>query len=182
MCSSKRNHHKFINTFIDDPVIIDHKDFIMPDDVVGKIQNVWFSENDGWYWCSGIMTDEKAINLIENGYNVSCQYRITGYKDNTKGKLHNGNPYDKEILNGVFEHLAIVENPRYEGAFIAANAYIVKNNNFKEQDHPRDNEGKFTDGSDNGLNPNYKEELKQIIQKAKRKSKRTSKSCNWECF
>lgn len=33
----------------------------------------------------------------------------------------------KEILNGVFEHLAIVENPRYEDAFIAVNAYIAKN-------------------------------------------------------
>ena len=61
-----------INTFIRVPVIIDHKDFINPDDIVGKIKNIWFSPEDGWFWCSGIITDEKAIELIEEGYNVSC--------------------------------------------------------------------------------------------------------------
>jgi len=116
-----------INTFIRVPVIIDHKDSISPDDIVGEIQNIWFSPEDGWYWCSGIITDDKAIELIEDGYSVSCQYAITEYIENLENKLHNGNPYDKEILNGVFEHLAIVKTPRYEGAFIAANAYIASN-------------------------------------------------------
>lgn len=85
-----------------------HKDDIAEDDSVGTINTIWFSAEDGWYWCSGILTDPKAIELIENGYNVSCQYRITEYSENTEGKLHNANPYDKEILDGVFEHLAIV--------------------------------------------------------------------------
>lgn len=124
----KETIDKFINTFVGVPVIIDHKDDIESKDWAGEIQKIWFSPEDGWFWCSGIITDEKAIALIENGYNISCQYAITEYADNTEGKLHNGNPYDKEILNGVFEHLAIVKNPRYEGAFIAANAYIAVNN------------------------------------------------------
>lgn len=162
----KETIDKFVNTFVECPVIIDHKDNLTDSDRVGTIQKIWFSADDGWFWCSGIITDEKAIDLIENGYNVSCQYRITDYIDNEEGKLHNANPYDKEILDGVFEHLAIVENPRYEDAFIAVNAYIAKNNDFKENDHPRDDEGKFTDG--NGINPNYKEELKQVIEKAKK--------------
>lgn len=151
----KETIDKFINTFVGVPVIIDHKDFINPDDIVGKIQNIWFSTEDGWFWCDGIITNEKAIELIENGYNVSCQYAITEYIENLENKLHNGNPYDKEILNGVFEHLAIVKNPRYEGAFIAANAYLAKNNDFKEQDHPRDEEGKFTKGNSSSNNETY---------------------------
>lgn len=120
----KETIDKFINTFIGCPVIINHKDDISKDDIVGTIKNIWFSSEDGWFWCDGIIPDEKAIELIENGYNVSCQYRITQYSDNADNELHNGNPYDKEILNGVFEHLALVENPRYEDAFIAVNAYI----------------------------------------------------------
>uniref|UniRef100_UPI004027D3D3 DUF2213 domain-containing protein n=1 Tax=Candidatus Scatousia sp. TaxID=3085663 RepID=UPI004027D3D3 len=104
----KETIDKFINTFVECPVIIDHKDDIAEDDSVGTINTIWFSAEDGWYWCSGILTDPKAIELIENGYNVSCQYRITEYSENTEGKLHNANPYDKEILDGVFEHLAIV--------------------------------------------------------------------------
>ena len=145
----KETIDKFLNTFVGCPVIIDHKDDIAEDDSVGTINKIWFSAEDGWFWCSGILTDPKAIELIENGYNVSCQYRITEYSENTEGKLHNANPYDKEILDGVFEHLAIVENPRYEDAFIAVNAYIAKNNDFNEKDHPRDEEGKFTDGTGN---------------------------------
>ncbi len=149
---TKETIDKFINTFIGVPVIIDHKDNITADDINGRIQNIWFSPEDGWYWCSGIITNEKAIELIEDGYNVSCQYAITQYIDNLENKLHNGNPYDKEILNGLAEHLAIVKTPRYEGAFIAANAFIAKNaicqNEFKEADHPRDEGGKFTDGND----------------------------------
>lgn len=120
------------------------------------------SAEDGWYWCSGVLTDEEAVKLIEDGYNVSCQYRITDYAENTEGKFHNANPYDKEILNGVFEHLAIVENPRYEGAFIAVNAYIAANKEFNEEEHPRDDEGKFAE-----CNSDYKLELKSFIEKAK---------------
>ncbi len=130
----KETIDSFINTFIGTPVIIDHKDDITEADKVGVINNIWFSSEDGWYWCSGILTNPKAIELIENGYNVSCQYRITDYSDNTEGKLHNANPYDKEILNGVFEHLAIVENPRYEDAFIAVNAYIACNKEDEKMD------------------------------------------------
>ncbi len=161
----KETIDKFVNTFIECPVIINHKDNITSNDVVGTIKNIWFSAEDGWFWCDGLITDNEAIKLIEDGYNVSCQYRITDYIENTEGKFHNANPYDKEILDGVFEHLAIVENPRYEDAFIAVNAYIACNKDFKEEEHPRDDEGKFTD--DNSVNPNYTEELKQVIQKAK---------------
>lgn len=162
---TKETIDKFINTFIGVPVIIDHKDNITADDINGRIQNIWFSPEDEWYWCSGIITNEKAVELIEDGYNVSCQYAITQYIDNLENKLQNGNPYDKEILNGLADHLAIVKNPRYEGAFIAANAFIAKNaicqNEFKEADHPRDEGGKFTDRKNGTLN-SFEEKSKEI--------------------
>lgn len=123
----KETIDKFVNTFINQPVIIGHKDNIKQNDVVGYVHNIWFSPEDGWFWCDGKLIDEEAIKKVEKGFNVSCQYRITEYSNNTDKKLHNGNPYDKEILSGIFEHLAIVENPRYEDAFIAVNAYIAEN-------------------------------------------------------
>lgn len=122
---------RFINTFIDCPVIIDHKDNLTEDDRKGTIKNIWFSPEDGWFWCDGVLSDE-AANLVEQGYNVSCQYRITEYTNNFEHKLHNGNEYDKEILNGIFEHLAIVKTPRYEDAYIAVNA-ICKNEAKEEK-------------------------------------------------
>ena len=155
----KETIDKFIDTFLGKPVIIDHKDTISEQDKKGTIEKIWFNPEDGWYWCSGTLTDKQAIELIEKGYNVSCQYAITDFSMNTEVKLHNGNPYDKEILDGVFEHLAIVENPRYEDAFIAVNAYIACNNEFKEDDHPRDEQGKFTNGGSSSF---YNETTKII--------------------
>lgn len=129
---------KFIDGFVGCPVIIDHQDITdenVKEKSVGVISDVWYNEKDGWYWCKGIITDKEAIDLINKGYTVSCQYEITEYQENTENKLHNGNEFDKYILNGKPEHLAIVENPRYENAIIAVNAIEVKaKNNIKEQE------------------------------------------------
>ena len=116
---------KFINDFVGCPVIIGHNDVTNENAKelsCGNICHIWYDEQDGWYWGDGIIDDEEAIEKINNGYNVSCQYEITEYSNNTTGALHNGNPYDKVILNGKPEHLAIVETPRYENAMIAVNA------------------------------------------------------------
>lgn len=141
---------KFVYNFVGCPVIVDHHDLTgesAKELSAGNICHVWFNEADNWYWCDGIIDSQEAIDCINNGYSVSCQYEITEYADNTEDKLHNGNEFDKTILNGKPEHLAIVKNPRYENAMIAVNC-IVKNE-FKENDHPRDDEGKFTDGENN---------------------------------
>lgn len=122
---SKETIDKFIYQFVGCPVIINHKDVTnesAKDDRMGVVSRVWFDQMDGWYWCEGIIFEEQAISLIEDGYNVSCQYEITEYSNNTTKALHNGNPYDKVILNGKPEHLAIVKTPRYEAAMIAVNA------------------------------------------------------------
>ena len=150
----KETIDKFIDTFSGKPVIIDHKDYIKPEDRKGTIEKIWFNPEDGWYWCSGMLTDEQAIELVEKGYNVSCQYANTDFSVNTEDKLHNGNPYDKEILDGNFEHLAIVENPRYEDAFIAVNAYIVKNKTNKYKpvfDYIRTTKGEPMDKETKGV-------------------------------
>lgn len=123
--------NKFIYDFVGCPVIIDHKDVTKEsakDDRVGVISEVWFNEYEGMFYCKGIIFDDEAIELINSGYNVSCQYEITEYAENKTNALHNGNPYDKVILNGKPEHLAIVKNPRYENAMIAVNAIEVAQN------------------------------------------------------
>ncbi len=117
--------NKFAYKFVGCPVIIDHKDITdenAKDERVGVISKVWFSEFDGWFWCEGVLFDDEAISLIKDkGYNVSCQYNIDDFTENTANALHNGNPYDITILDGTPEHLAIVKNPRYEEALIAVN-------------------------------------------------------------
>ena len=121
----KETIEKFIYDFVGCPVIIGHNDVTEEnkDELVdGNICHIWFDQVDGWYWVDGIINSQEALDKIEQGFNVSCQYEITEYSNNTENKLHNGNPYDKVILNGKPEHLAIVETPRYENAMIAVNA------------------------------------------------------------
>lgn len=122
---SKEVIDRFAYKFVGCPVIIDHKDITdanAKDERVGVISKVWYNEFDGWFWCEGVVFDDEAISLIKDkGYNVSCQYNIDDYTENTANALHNGNPYDITILDGTPEHLAIVKNPRYEEALIAVN-------------------------------------------------------------
>lgn len=152
-----------LKTIIGAPVIINHKNVTKEnsDDLrVGVISNAWYNEKDGWYWCKGVIWDETAQNLItDKKWSVSCSYDYL--EENDEGGTENNIPYDREFTKLNFVHLALVDNPRYERANIVFNSKT-----FKEEDHPRDEQGKFTRGNGR-VNPNYKEELKQVIDKAK---------------
>ena len=122
--SGKENLDKFVQGFVGCPVIIEHNE-VYDDNAkelrVGIISRVWFDDTDGYYWCEGIIWDEHALDLIINkGWSVSCQYDIT--EVNEEGGIHNGVEFDKTILNGSPEHLALVDAPRYEAALIAVNS------------------------------------------------------------
>lgn len=135
---SGHNLDKFVHTLRNKPVTINHKDNIGDDDKVGEVFNVWFNPEDGWYWCDGIITDETAQNLIQNKkWSVSCSYDFTKYDDN--GGTENNIPYDIEFLDGEFNHLAIVNNPRYEGANIVFNSktneLFINGHKFSEIDN-----------------------------------------------
>lgn len=144
----KENFDKFIKTLETKSVIINHHDLTennYKDFEVGKVFNVWYNDKDGWYWCDGIIDNETAINLIQDkGWSVSCSYDVKLADD--AGGTENNVPYDIEFLDGVFTHLAIVDNPRYERANIVFNSKTVINNQFREEEHPRDENGRFTSG------------------------------------
>lgn len=124
MLIKKESFDKFINTLEGAPVIINHKDLTeenADDARVGVVSNVWFNDKDGWYWCDGIIWDKSAQNLItDKGWSVSCSYDVK-LADDTGGS-ENNIPYNIEFLDGVFTHLAIVNNPRYERANIVFNS------------------------------------------------------------
>ena len=113
------------------PVIINHKNLNnknVDDERVGVVNSVWYDNKDGWYWCDGIIWDETAQNLItDKNWSVSCSYDVKT-ADN-KGGSENNIKYDMEFLDGVFTHLALVNNPRYERANIVFNSktYNVDN-------------------------------------------------------
>lgn len=122
------------------PVIINHKDITdknADEERVGVVNSVWYDNKDGWYWCDGIIWNETAQNLItDKNWSVSCSYNVKT-ADN-EGGSENNIKYDMEFLDGVFTHLALVNNPRYE------RANIVFNGKPYNPDQPRDEEGKWT--------------------------------------
>jgi hypothetical protein len=114
---------RFIGSIIGCPLIIKHHDVnkdTVEDLRCGIISEVTYNQADGWYYCSGIVWDEQAIkNIEEHGWSVSCTYVIT---DEGEGGIYHDIKYDTEFMNGDFEHLALVENPRYEEATIVLNS------------------------------------------------------------
>lgn len=108
---------------IGSPVIIEHQDVTDKNaDKIrcGVISDAYFNEPDGWYYAEGIIWDDKATSLINDGWSVSCSYDFLAFND--EGGEENNIKYDKEFTELNFTHLAIVNNPRYERANIVFNS------------------------------------------------------------
>lgn len=89
----------------------------MPAGIVAELPE-W--GDDGWLWVNLLVWDEGAIDAFENKkYNVSCSY-ITD--EEGPGGIWHELPYDAEVVNGHYMHMAIVPRPRYEGSRVFANS------------------------------------------------------------
>lgn len=146
---------KFYQTMIGCPVVIKHQDVTdeNADDLrVGVVSGVEYG-NDGWFYCTGVIWDKEALDLIGKGWSVSCTYEVletTGLKGE-----RNNIPFDDELVDGKFLQLAIVPNPRYEKATITLmnskekgekmwknifNSKKLKNSEEKEKEMVKQNE------------------------------------------
>lgn len=100
------------------PVYLGHQDVDLDsikEDSVGVVSDSFYNQNDGWAWFKFVIYDDKGHDAIKQGWSVSNAYLPT--KKNGSGTKNNV-PYKEEILDGQFTHLAIVPDPRYEGAKI----------------------------------------------------------------
>lgn len=117
---------KMAQTFVGKPVInYVHKD-VTPDTIKngeaeGIVSRVYYDEPSGWYKCDFLVWDDLTQRNCESKiYSVSCAYEPTDV--NTSGGTYHNMEYQEEVLDGKYTHLAIVANPRYEGARIFANS------------------------------------------------------------
>lgn len=108
-------------TLVGKPVVnLAHRD-VSPDDYKngkadGIVTNAWYNPDDGWYWCEALVWDEDTRKNMQNGHSVSCEY--TALPPWGPAGTLNQVPYDKEVTDGRYKHLAVVSGPRYEGAKI----------------------------------------------------------------
>lgn len=100
------------------PIYIRHVEEVdlekMKEQAVGYVVKSFYNEIDGAWWVE-IIADDEAQGYIEKGWAVSNAYLPTEL--GSGGESHDIH-YEKEVKNGVYEHLAIVNNPRYEEAVI----------------------------------------------------------------
>ena len=81
----------------------------------GYVTDSFYNELDGWYWAKIMVVSEAGHKAVENGWAVSNAYIPT---EDAKGGTKHNVPYQREITNAYYTHLAIVPNPRYEEAKI----------------------------------------------------------------
>lgn len=116
---------KMAQSFVGKPVIdMVHKD-VTPSTVAdgeadGIVTRVWLDDKSGWWMAEFLVWNADTQAHCESpAYSVSCAYEPTEVVG--EGEYHNI-PYAEEITNGDYTHLAIVTNPRYEGARIFVNS------------------------------------------------------------
>lgn len=87
----------------------------LEEEAAGYVVKSFFNELDSWWWAEIIVTSDAGHDIVNKGISVSNAYWIN--KEGSGGTYLNV-PYEHEVLEGEFLHLALVPNPRYEEAEI----------------------------------------------------------------
>ena len=123
-------------TFAGKPIFVEHVDEVDPDldqlrsEADGWVIESFFNAADGKHWVKFIVVSELGERAIRNGMRLSNAY-IPNPQTFKPGGLWNGVPYEKEITDAQYEHLAIVKNPRYEESIILTPEEFKKYNEEK---------------------------------------------------
>lgn len=148
---SEKSAKELDQTFPGKPVFVDHIDAITKENVkheaVGYVVESFFNKLDGFHWCKFVITAEEGIQAIEqNRWKLSNAYIPKTFGP---GGIWHGTDYAKEVLSGEYEHLAIVQNPRYQESVIMTPEQFKKYNEQKELDlkrlaNSKENKGAFS--------------------------------------
>ncbi len=113
---------KMDTTFPGCPVYVLHKDEEVSDDIDvvrgeadGWVIESFYNARDGKHWSKLIIVTDAGEMAVRKGWRLSNCYEPTLFG---KGGTWNGMDYHKQVLEGEYEHLAIVPDPRYEESII----------------------------------------------------------------
>lgn len=106
-------------TFSGKPIYIEHIDSATANEeeannTCGTVVKSFLNEYDGWHWAE-VMVNDEGDGCFRKGWLVSNAHNPSQYG---VGGVHNAIDYDREILSSCYEHLALTERPRYEGAIV----------------------------------------------------------------
>lgn len=109
-------------TLVNKPLYIMHKDIYddkpenLEHNMHGVVADSFYNKLDAWYWSKIIVFTDEANQKIADGWLPSNSYRAKSV-DRKPGISHDMK-YDGEILSGVYDHIALIPEPRYEGCMI----------------------------------------------------------------
>lgn len=122
-------------SFAGRPIFVDHVDEVEEDvDVLRNQADGWVVESfynpaDGKHWAKFIVVSERAERAIESGYRLSNAYVPNSFGP---GGVWNGVTFAKQVISAEYEHLAIVNNPRYDESKIMTPEQFKQYNNDQQ--------------------------------------------------
>lgn len=109
-----------LGTALGNPLTIGHvRTNKIVTDPHGRVENVGRDPETGWFFADGSVETDRARDRLRNNSKPSCGYTVLALGPG--GVWHNI-PYAREITKIKFHHLAIVDNPRYEGSRFRLNS------------------------------------------------------------
>lgn len=121
-------------TFSGCPVYVKHVDEVNgigKGEEDGYVVESFFNKSDGRHWAKMVIVTEKGLDHIKRGWTLSNAYRVI--EEGPGGEWH-GVQYKSEVRNGKYEHLAIVNDPRYSESIILTPAEFKAYNLEKESE------------------------------------------------
>lgn len=110
---------KMDKTFEGRPVYVNHVEDVnlekIQQEADGYVVKSFYNEVDGKHWVEFIVVSDAGHQAISQGWRLSNAYIPTALAN---GGIHQGMEYQKEVMDGEYEHLAIVKNPRYNESII----------------------------------------------------------------
>jgi hypothetical protein len=102
------------STFAGRPVYVRHVEDVdlqnIQTEADGYVVKSFYNEADGKHWAQFIVVSDKGHEAIAKGWKLSNAYQP---KSTGPGGQWNGVDYVQEITSGEYNHLAIVNDPRY---------------------------------------------------------------------
>lgn len=95
----------------------------------GYVVRSFFNKSDGKHWTEFMVVSDSAHEAIRSGWKLSNCYVPTS---TAPAGIHNGLSYDKEVVEGEYDHLALVDDPRYEESMILTPDEFKEYNRKKE--------------------------------------------------
>lgn len=122
-------------TFQGRPVYVSHVDEVNLDNLQaeadGYVVRSFFNKADGKHWAEFIVVSDRAHEAINKKWVLSNSYLPK--RLDSGGEWH-GVEYAKEIVEGEYDHLAIVPDPRYQESIILTPDQFKEYCESKEQE------------------------------------------------